>query len=140
MELNMEKWTKWIPVDGIPSTFYNESVLDDKSGLTLTFKDDIKDQIVLIVKFEGLVLSYRNTDEGSLGKMLHDLQNQYDTTEWSLFNLENSEYIQWFLSQSGKIYSEKEINHYVFLTSDDVIEVLSTYKPSVQLKNNLSST
>ncbi len=134
----MTKWKKWMPMDGIPSTMYMESLVDDREGVVLSLKDDRSDKKKLTVNFEGGVLSYKNTDEGSLLGMLHYLDQHYGAdfySNWTLFEVENSEYIDWFLRESSGIYSKEKIKHYVFLTSDDVIEILSTYPPKVTLQD-----
>ncbi len=50
-----------------------------------------------------------------------------------IFIVNHSEYMDLFNEESISIY-EKEMKLYVFLTPDDVIEVLSTYPPSIEVK------
>ena len=86
--------------------------------------------------FDGGVLSYRNTDEGSLFKTLSFLEETYGTdfySDWSFFIVNHSEYIDWSNEESISI-DEKGMKDYVFLTPDDVIEILSTYPPSIEIK------
>ena len=45
--------------------------------------------------------------------------------------MKNSEYLSWFLEESSGIYESNKVEHYVFFTPNDVIEILSTYTPSV---------
>lgn len=48
----------------------------------------------MVVKFEKGVLSYRNTDEGSLLRKLNYLEQQYGSdfySEWTLFKVINSD-------------------------------------------------
>jgi hypothetical protein len=132
----LEQWERWIPISGLPSKIYNDTFIDSKEGVILEFSDET-DKKKIVVKFEGGVLSYRNTDEGSLLKKLNYLDQQYGTdfySEWTLFKAKNSEYISWFLEESSGIYESNQVEHYVFLTSNDVIEILSTYTPSVVIK------
>lgn len=131
----MEIWQKWIPKQDMPTVLYNESLVDDKNGFILTFEDE-PNKKKLIVTFDGRVLSYRNTDEGSLLVMLKFLDEHYGVEfygQWSLFEVKNSEYIKWFLHQSSGIYTKEEVKHYVFLTPFDVIEVLTTKTPGVEI-------
>lgn len=132
----MEHWERWIPINVLPSTLYNDTFIDTKAGTILEFSDQEEKQKIVITFGDG-VLSFRNTDEGSLLKKLSYLDNQYGTdfySEWTLFKVKNSEYISWFLEESSGIYEPNQVVHYVFLTPNDVIEILSTYTPNIVIK------
>ncbi|EIT87460.1 hypothetical protein A374_00130 [Fictibacillus macauensis ZFHKF-1] len=129
----MELWERWIPIKGLTSRLYNDSFIDNKEGIILEFSDE-EDKKKIVFTFEEGVLSYRNTDEGSLLKKLNELEQQYDTefySEWTLFKIKNSEYLKWFLEESSGIYEPDQIEHYVFLTPNDVIEILATCTPGI---------
>ncbi|PLR81430.1 hypothetical protein CVD25_20300 [Bacillus canaveralius] len=132
----MEHWERWIPINGVPSKLYNDTFIDSKEGIILEFSDE-KNKKKFVVKFEDGVLSYRNTDEGSLLKKLNYLDQQYGTdfySEWTLFKVTNSEYINWFLDECSGIYEPNQVEHYVFFTPNDIIEILTTYTPSVVIR------
>ncbi|MHC8514730.1 hypothetical protein [Sporosarcina sp. ITBMC105] len=132
----MEHWERWTPINGVPSKLYNDTFIDSKEGIILEFSDK-KDKNKFVVKFEDGVLSYRNTDEGSLLKKLNYLDQQYGTdfySEWTLFKVTNSEYINWFLDECSGIYEQNQVEHYVFFTPNDIIEILTTYTPSVVIR------
>lgn len=129
----MERWEKWIPIDKMPQKIYLDTFVDDNEGIVMTFSDE-KDEKKILIQFDGMVLTYRNTDEGSLLKTLDFLDQHYGHdfySSWPLFKVKNSEYLNWFLKESSGIYELGEIEHYVFITPNDVVEVLSTYAPSV---------
>ncbi|MCG3089810.1 hypothetical protein [Sporosarcina cyprini] len=132
----MEHWERWIPINGVPSKLYNDTFIYSKDGILLEFSDE-ENKRKFVVKFEDGVLSYRNTDEGALLKTLNYLDQQYGTdfySEWTLFKVTNSEYISWFLHESSGIYEPNQVVHYVFFTPNDVIEILTTYTPSVVIR------
>ena len=132
-----ERWKKWMPVKGLPPKMYNNLLVDGEEGVILNFSDE-NDTKRIIVKFDGNVLSYRNTDEGLLMKMLIFLDENYGSSfygNWSIFKAANTAYINWFLEESSGIYKPDEIHHYIFLTPHDVIEVLSTDIPSIRVEN-----
>jgi hypothetical protein len=131
----METWKKWDPINDVSTKFYKESLFDSKGEVILVLQEEISGR-KLIVTFDRRILSYRNTDEGSLLEMLYYLEQNYGRdfySKRSLFEIENSEYIKWFLKESSGIYTKEEVKHYVFLTSDDVIEILSTCAPTVKI-------
>ena len=132
----MERWEKWIPIDNIPQKIYLDSFVDDNEGIAMTFSSQDGEKRIL-VQFEGFVLSYRNTDEGSLLKTWKLLGYHYGDgfySRWSLFQVKNSEYLNWFLKESCGVYEPGEVLHYVFVTPNDVVEVLSTFVPSVTVE------
>ncbi len=137
-----EEWTRWVPMQGLPSKMYLERLIDDRDGMSLllTNKDE---SCILSVLFDGLVLSYRNTDEGRRLKTINFLDEKYGAdfyTKWSLFKVVDSSYSQWFKQETYSIYSGYNIEHYVFLTCDDVVEVLSTFEPQVSISKNEQKT
>src|SRR5699024_12048717 len=78
---------KWMLVKGLPPKMYNNLLADGEEGVILNFSDE-NDTKRIIVKFDGNVLSYRNTDEGSLMKMLTFLDENYGSSfygNWSIF-------------------------------------------------------
>lgn len=130
-----EEWVKWVPLEGLPFKMYLESLIDDKDGISLLLTSKDGSNKVQIF-FEGSVLSYRNTDEGRRLKTLNFLDEKYGKdfyTTWSMFKISNSAYLDWFEQETYKIYGDYNIVHYVFLTCDDVVEVLSTYEPQITI-------
>jgi len=42
-------------------------------------------------------------------------------------------YIEWFNSQSYNIYKDFDLKHFVFMTPNDIVEVISIYPPKITL-------
>lgn len=93
------KMKKWIPIDDLPQTIYYEHTLDNSYGITLLFSDIIGNKNIEVI-FDSGVLSYRNTDEGSLFKTLSFLKKHME----QIFIVNHSEYIDWFNKESISIY------------------------------------
>ncbi|MFK3987236.1 MULTISPECIES: hypothetical protein [Exiguobacterium] len=127
----MEKWERWAVNPEIPAKLELQALIDDKDGLRLVFMD--ADENTYTFLFDGLVQSYRNTDEGTLFKTLKHLYKHYDPdffSDWTLFKVSDSSYLKWLAEESENIYETVyDIQHYVFLTSNDVVEVISTEPP-----------
>lgn len=130
----MNEWEKWIPLESIPARLYKESLIDDGDSLRIIVSDETEGQKYSFL-FDGLLLSYRNSDEGSRIRMLEHLDKHYAHLEygnWTLFKMKNSSYLEWFAQESFERYEGMgEVEHYVFLTSNDVIEVLSVDPPTI---------
>lgn len=75
------------------------------------------------------IYSLRVTDEGDLLKMLDHFNGQMTT---GIYKVENSSYLKWFHEQSENIHN-KAIEHYLIVTIDEVIEVLASVEPSIEI-------
>lgn len=131
----MEQWERWVPIDNIPETIYNQLLLDNEDGLTLEFSDE-EQKTSIKVLFEGF-LCYRNRDEGSCLKTIEFLHKNYPLeyhAKYCLFKVFNSAYLHWFLDECEGLYEPFDIQHYVFFTPNDVIEVLSLDVPKVTVE------
>lgn len=74
------------------------------------------------------VHSFRVTDEGDLLKLQDELSGQMLT---GIYVVEGSGYLSWFNNQSANIHDNDEIVHYLIVTNEDVIDVLSSVKPLI---------
>ncbi|SDC80442.1 hypothetical protein SAMN04488112_1179 [Melghirimyces thermohalophilus] len=132
----MERWEQWVPIDHIPQPIYLDSLVDGHEGIVMRFSSEDSEKKVL-VQFDGVVCSYRNTDEGRLLKTWDFLSRHYGDqfySTWPLFKVKHSEYLNWFLKESAGIYEDIEVTHYVFITPHDVVDVLSTFAPRVMIE------
>lgn len=127
----MEKWNAWNPVENIPASLYLEELKDSHLGLSLHLKESSSSQLALHVFFDSAI-SYRNHNEGDVINML---SQQGAETNNPLCIVENSDYLKWFHNESCGIYKSKKLVHYLFLTPDDIVDVLSAYSPTVEWVN-----
>lgn len=96
----------------------------DLESLSLTLS---KPDESFTLSFEW-VYSFRVTGEGDLLKMQEHFDGQMTT---GLYKVENSSYLKWFHEQSENIHDDV-IEHYLIVTIDDVIEVITSAEPSIQ--------
>lgn len=78
------------------------------------------------------VYSLRVTDEGDLLKMLEYFDGEMTT---GIYRMKNSTYLEWFNYQSENIHSE-DVEHYFIVTIDEVVEVLASVEPVVDILLN----
>ncbi|MCH9406918.1 hypothetical protein [Pantoea agglomerans] len=122
---------KLLSIDIGVYSFKNSQLKDIKyfsGALELNFSlfdGNVKSNV--LVSFEW-IHSFRVTDEGDLLKMQDDLNGQMIT---GIYTVEGSHYLSWFNEQSANIHDGGSINHYLIVTGDDVIEVLSSISPTV---------
>ncbi|WPU24794.1 hypothetical protein RI049_08665 [Cedecea neteri] len=74
------------------------------------------------------VHSFRVTDEGDLLKMQDDLNGQMVI---GIYTVEGSRYLTWFNEQSVNTHDGDNITHYLIVTDNDVIDVLSSVSPII---------
>ena len=121
------EFRKWIPIEGLSGNLYLEGLHDDYEGFRLLLKEESNQQRILRITFDP-ALSYRNTDEGGL---LRTIGNK-DLGTWSLFIVENSDYLMWFNEESYGIHQLENIIHYAIYTPNDCLDILSIYPPKVK--------
>lgn len=74
--------------------------------------------------------SFRLTDEGDLLKMQEEQNGEMLT---GVYIVEKSIYLEWFTNQSAGIYDSEFITHYLIVTSDEVVDVLSSVSPLISV-------
>ena len=74
-------------------------------------------------------LAYRNIDEGDY---LGSFEEAKGLKNWSLYTLHESDFIDWFMTESCGIHEGKAILQYSIHTPNDCIEILSEYPPVVE--------
>ena len=120
---------KWQPqIDNFPKSISIIGLHDDLHGFRIIIKDDESDRHFKFT-FNNYI-AYRNSDEGARLKSYHLFPS--NSREWCLFNTFNSDFIDWIVTESTGIYSHKDITHYFFTTSDDIIEVLALDEPLIE--------
>ncbi len=133
----MEIWEKWVPVEGIFSRFYIDTIENNTEGVFITLKNNnLKKSIEII--FDGSMYSDCVTQRDGFLKKISELKKKYGTVfcnDWSLFKVENSDYLQWLKEESYGVYAgdgEYKMRHFVILGSNLIFEILAPYEPTVQ--------
>lgn len=132
-----EIWERWNPIElseKMDKACYAQVLDMNEFEINLIF--DNTDNI-LNIKFLNTILAYQNIDEGKRLRMLEYLSENYDSqfyAEWTLFKIKNSSYLKWFHNESAGVHKNEDVCHYVLLTSNDVVDILSIYEPNVVIK------
>jgi len=107
---------------------YLKSIMFNGSSLEIIFSrfTDASPEMINI-NFEWLH-SFRVTDEGDLLKLQNELKG---TLLHGVYLIEGSAYLQWFNDQSYDSHAAENISHYLFVTGNDVIDVLSSVPPII---------
>ncbi|OJZ15126.1 hypothetical protein [Sphingobacterium sp. 40-24] len=119
---------KWHPVEMIKGDLYLISLSDDQENrLQISFEiENIEPNLVFDFGFHALY--YQNQNENSSLKIIDD----YGITgNWSLFTVGKSDLIDWIVKNSYHIVSKENVQHFIFLYADGLINVLSAHEPKV---------
>lgn len=116
----------------IPQVYGCDQITEDENGLILKFI--CKDEKKVIIAFEGVVYSFRRSIESVFITTFSYLRNNYDESFYKahwIFKVKNSNYLEWIQKESGDLYTQESIQHFVFYTPEEVIEVLSPFPPQI---------
>ena len=129
--MEKEYWEKWKPLREFPDKIWLESLLQDRNGLKIQFESENDKKIDII--FGNTALSCRITDEGDMLQSINYWSEEYgdDFFTWPLYKSNNSSFVKWFNEESCKKFADKNIEHFVFITEDDIVEVISTIAPNI---------
>lgn len=100
-----------------------ESVSYTSGTLGLTLSSVRVGEIKIVFDW---IHSFRLIDEGDLLKM-QDEQN--GEMQAGIYIVDNSTYLKWFSEQCIDIHDDESIIHYLVVTSDEVVDVLSSVSP-----------
>ncbi|HCM9481412.1 hypothetical protein [Enterobacter roggenkampii] len=107
---------------------FQDSLLEDfrySSGTLELILSNNNGNMKIKISFDW-VHSFRLTDEGDLLKMQDEQQGNMIT---GIYLVENSSYLGWFNEQSADVHIDEDITHYLIVTTNDVVDVLSSEKP-----------
>lgn len=134
--MNRNELGIWHPNDKIPKKILLlEGIAWSEKGFKIVLHDD-KSKIIFL--FEDFVLSFRSTNEQYMLKfrdMYGELKekNKNFNYSWSLFTVNNSDFVVWFSEQHYSMYEnvDRRVEHYLFVTEDEIIEVLNDKPPKI---------
>jgi len=130
--MKREQWLKWEPLSGITPTLYLKKLKYEQNILTLEAQDKPNTNTPIFTIYFNDFLTARTMFEED------KLSNSYDYDKtivqrnkqnspycnWSLFRVEKSHYIEWFVQQNVGINQDISIVHYLIFTLHNLIEVL----------------
>jgi hypothetical protein len=77
-------------------------------------------------------LFYSKADEGDSLRLLAQMKRD-GCLGSTLIQVKNSALISWFVTQSYEVRRESELSHYVVLTQNDVVNIICTEPPIVEV-------
>jgi len=113
---------------GVDEDFYFEYLRDSHSGIQFVLKGS-KSLSTLEINFK-FVYSYTKTNESYRLSTL----NKIPDNRYLMLQVEGSDYLDWFHSESQGIYSNKTVYHFMFVAGDYLLDVLSNSVPEIKFQ------
>ncbi|WP_243299733.1 hypothetical protein [Bacillus litorisediminis] len=133
-----------------PSQMVLVEVIRGNNHLKILFEDTFDNQVEIIYDqlmqpMEYFVWAFRHsTETGRYGLRFKEINDSGLISPDSpyFFKVSNSEFIKWFDDQNPLFNSKTypNLEHHLYITGDEVFDVLSTYEPKIIEKNKSDLT
>lgn len=135
--INMqENWIKWNPAKIPEGEFIVIDYIQNKDGTKFVLDDG---NSIVEILFDGITPIVRSSVEGIRMRTWGEVQQKYDNKfffrNWFLYKVENSKLSKWAEEESCGFYVSKQLTHYCIVTSEEIIDILSTFEPTIFVKS-----
>lgn len=129
-----EKWLRWNPTNIPEGDYIVTGVIQNVEGSKIIVENDSKR---IIVFFDGITPLVRTSIEGIRMRTWGEVQKKYNNKfffqNWFLYRIENSQLSNWVSEESCGVYDSSELLHYCIVTSEDLIDIISTFEPKLYI-------
>jgi len=120
------------PVRILPETLpignvYVQKLLDDSTGLQVFFRHDSDLEKMWCIRF-GDTYGYRSFDESDLNAFWESIGGHLVC---GCYQTSNSDFLDWAKRQSVSQELPTSLSHYLFVSVNDVVDVLSFGEPTI---------
>ena len=132
----VEEWMRWEPIEELAPKYTIETICENERTLFIILYEVRDKKKKIRVTFEDAADSYKNTFEFFRMDLINDLCTRYGASffkEWTFFQVTHSPYMQWLRQQSRGLAGGMGFIHFSFITSNSVLDVLSTKDPHVEV-------
>ena len=129
-----ENWSKWNPENLPDGNYAITNFVQNSEGTKITLDSD---ECIVKVIFDGVTPLVRTSIEGIRIRTWSEVQKKHEDKyffrNWFLYIVDNSKLSAWVSEESCGVYNSEELIHYAVVTSEDIIDVISTFKPIIQI-------
>lgn len=133
----IEMQEEWIKLDQykIPEgQFIVTNFVQNSDGTKIVLNNE---ENVIEIFFDGIPSLLRSTAEGirmrTWGEIQLKYQDKFFFRDWFFFQVKNSKLTKWVIEESCNFYDEDQLNHYCIVTSEELIDILASFKPTVKV-------
>lgn len=135
--INMqENWIQWKPTNIPEGEFIVTDYIQNKDGTKFVLDDG---NIIVEILFDGITPIVRSSVEGIRMRTWGEVQQKYNDKfffrNWFLYKVENSKLSKWAEEESCGFYVSEQLTHYCIVTSEEIIDILSTFEPAIFVKS-----
>lgn len=135
--INMqENWIQWNPANIPEGEFIVTDYIQNKDGTKFVLDDDNR---IVEILFDGIIPIVRASVEGIRMRTWGEVQQKYNDKfffrNWFLYKVENSKLSKWAEEESCGFYVSEQLTHYCIVTSEEIIDILSTFEPTIIVKS-----
>ncbi len=129
-----EEWIK-LEEEKIPEgEFYATSFVQNMEGVKISLDDG---KFAVEIFFDGVPFLIRQAVEGIRMRTWAEIQTKYDDKSFFrrhfFFLVKNSLLIEWAVEEGCGFYEKDKIIHYCIVTSEELIDILAEFAPSVKV-------
>ncbi len=125
-----EKWIQWKPLNSLEELYTVNSIKLINIEIIVTLTPVNKNNNAKIA-FSAAVATCRFTSSP------YDLSPYakkaicYPNTNWSFFQVENSDYLKWLSKMSYTLSDDRKFSHYVITAKNKTIEMIIHHEPNI---------
>jgi len=129
-----EEWIR-LEQDVIPEgQFIVTSLIQNADGTKVVLDDE---KNVVEISFDGIPSLVRSATEGIRMRTWSEVQLKYNNKSffhnWFFYQVQDSKLSKWAIEESCNFYEEEQLKHYCIVTSEEVIDILASFKPIVKV-------
>ncbi|MCI8408533.1 MAG: hypothetical protein HFJ09_04585 [Lachnospiraceae bacterium] len=123
------KIVKWDILKNINSYGLNiKFISDDFDGLTVILENNELE--LFSIRWADVESYCRSTEEVRFKFIAGEWQQvRKEFPNWSFFKVTNSPYIKWIKEQAGGFMDEDKLIHFMIVSTDYVLDIVSKYEP-----------
>lgn len=133
----MEEQEEWIKPErfDIPKDEYVVTGLcQDTEVLRIKLESE---RYAVEILFDGIPVMFQEAVEGMRMNTWGSVQERYGDRYYFryvfFFEIKNSKLVKWCIKESCGFYNENELKHFCIVTSEEMIDVVSTFEPEVSI-------
>lgn len=133
------QWIQWRPLSNLAQHYHLEFFIVGINKFEIFLAPSRQEEKKVLIVFEENALAYRHSKRALRTKTLKIVEHQQgkEFLNWPFFKVINSTYLQFLSKRSCEIYMPGDFVHFIFLTQNDVLEVVDTtgVGPRVEFTN-----
>ncbi len=131
-----ENWIKWNPAKIPEGEFIVTDFVQNQDGTKFVLNDG---NSIVEILFDGIPPIIRISVEGIRMRTWGEIQQKYNDKfffrNWFLYKVENSKLSKWAEEESCGFYVSEQLTNYCIVTSEEIIDILSTFEPKIFVKS-----